>query len=288
MMNSRMALRSAAVAAWAAGLVAGTPAAWAAGPSPSERPAGADVSDAASAPNTGQDVTNPVKRVDLRVDDITPGSGQGLHSWVLILRHDQPLVLSQDWKLGLRFDLPITYNNVPSGDNPAGGYKTGLGDALIQGVFIKTIDKRQAVGFGTQLILPTATADQFGTGYWRLAPTLDYRYALPEISRGSFFLAAVRYDFNFAGAGHGGNISNVQVSPTLNIALPNTMFLTFNPSTDIRYNFISNSWFVPADVMIGKLWRRKIVTSLELAAPLYSGATPSYKFKAEARIGYFF
>ena len=75
--------------------------------------------------------------------------------------------------------------------------------------------------------------------YWRLVPTVGYRYALPEISRGSFFVAAVRYDFNFTGTMSSAPPTNSDpidafATPSLNIALPHASFLTLYPSTDIR------------------------------------------------------
>lgn len=249
--------------------------------------------------NTGQDVTNPVQRIDIRLNYTEPGASGGaagqLNSWAMIFRYDRPVVLNKWWKLGLRIDLPVLYNNVPATDNRNGDYGVGYGDTLVQALLIRVIDKRQAFGFGTQLIMPSATGAQFGTGRWRLVPTFGYRYGLPEITPGSFALMAVRYDVSIAGktsgpevSASGPNISNLQLSPTLNIALPDTSFLTLYPSTDIRYDFISRSWFVPFDAQAGKLWDRRIVTSLEIGVPIYEGASPLYKFKIEGRVGFFF
>jgi hypothetical protein len=83
-------------------------------------------------------------------------------------------------------------------------------------------------------------------------------------------------------------VSNRQFSPTPNVALPDKMFVTFYPSTDIRYNVIAQSWFVPFDVQIGKLWNKAIVTSLEYSVPIYRGTAPLYNYKVEARLGIFF
>ncbi len=237
--------------------------------------------------NTGQDVTNPVQRIDVRVG-YTNVPGDDLNAFTFILRYDKPIVLGDGWTVGLRFDAPFVYNNVPSADNPDGDYEFGYGDTLAQALIIKAIDKRQAVGFGTQLIAPTATEDQFGTGRWRVVPTVGYRYGLPEISPGSFFVAAVRYDRDFAGDDDRGHVSNLQLSPTLNIALPDKVFLTLYPSTDIRYDFLADDWFVPFNAQIGKLWGKSIVTSLEIGVPIYKGDAPLYDFRIEGRIGFFF
>lgn len=236
--------------------------------------------------NTGQDVTNPVQRIDLRLG--YTDLANGLASSTFIVRYDKPINLGDGWKLGLRLDAPFVYNDVPSLDNPTGSWEFGYGDTLTQALLIKAIDKRQAFGFGAQLIMPSATEDQFGSGRWRVVPTVGYRYALPEITPGSFFVGAVRYDTDFAGDDHRGHVSNLQFSPTLNIALPDQTFLTLFPSTDIRYDFIANDWFVPFNAQIGKLWGKSTVTSFEFGVPLYEGDAPLYKFKAEGRIGFFF
>lgn len=251
-----------------------------------------DPAPASEPVNTGQDVTNPVQRIDLRANFTIPGASGGsagdLRTYSFVARYDRPIILGDGWKVGLRFDVPFVFNNVPSPDNPAGEGRVGYGDTLAQALLIKSIDERQAFGFGTQIIAPTAAEDQFGSGRWRLVPTVGYRYALPEISPGSFFAAALRYDFDIAGSGDRKHISNLQFAPTLNIALPNTSFLTFWPATDIRYDFTENSLFVPFDVQIGKVWNGSVVTSLEVGFPIYKGSDPLYDFKTEARIGFFF
>ena len=242
--------------------------------------------------NTGQDITRPLTRVDLRLSyQLTPNER---NSTTFILRTDKPYVLGEGWTLALRGDLPFVHNDIPSASNPNGGYGTGLGDALAQVLLIKTVDKRQAFGFGSQVIAPTASSDQFGNQSLRFLPTAGYRYSLPEISPGSFFVFAARYDFNAIDTNTRKAVSNFQFSPTLNIALPDKAFFTFYPSTDIRYNVMARSWFVPLDMMVGKLWPKtglwgkNVVTSLELAVPMYNGSTPLYKYKVEARVGIFF
>jgi hypothetical protein len=242
--------------------------------------------------NDGQDVTRPVKRIDLRLNYTKPGASGGaageLDSWSFIARHDRPINLGDGWQVGLRLDLPFLYNNLPTQADPAGTYRVGYGDTLGQALLIKAIDKRQAIGVGTQLIAPTGGGDQFGSGRWRLVPTAGYRYALSEISPGSFFVAAVRYDVDVGGQDRQGHVRNFQFSPTLNIGLPDAMFFTFFPSTDIRYDFIKQKWFVPFNAQIGKVWDKKIVTSLEIGVPIYTGGDALYKFKLEGRVGLFF
>jgi len=275
-----------------AGVVGVSPVALAQGAETSAPNAGQGAASGAAAdaapsdtPNTGQDITNPVTRVDLRASyQLTPADRD---SYVFTLRADKPYALGDGWKLGLRFDAPTVYNNVPSSENLGGAYQLGFGNALAQAILIKAIDKRQAFGFGAQIIVPTATAPQFGSSTVQFVPTVGYRYGLPEISKGSFFVGAARWDFN-VGARAGQRINNLQFSPTLNVALPEQTFITFYPSTDIHYDFVTSSWFVPFDAMVGKLWGKSVVTSLEVSAPIINGRAPLYQFKTEARVGIFF
>lgn len=236
--------------------------------------------------NTGQDVTNPVKRIDIRGDWIH-GVG-GSDAQLLILRHDRPFALSGGNKFSARIDLPFVINDVVTPQNLSGDRNIGLSDVLLQGLFIHPVNKAQAFGIGAQLIIPTAGQDRFGGGKWKLVPTAGYRWALPSISKGSFFVAAARYAFDFAGDSKRPGVSVLQFGPTLNFALPNAVFFSLYPSTDIQYDFNHNSFFLPVDAIIGKLWSGGIVTSLEGAVAVIDDQFAPYKWKFEARIGLFF
>lgn len=89
-------------------------------------PASAGAAD--SDTNTGQDVTDPVQRVDFRLGYLDLPNGVAASTF--ILRYDKPINLGDGWKLGLRFDAPFAYNDVPSLDNPTGSWEFGYGDTL--------------------------------------------------------------------------------------------------------------------------------------------------------------
>ena len=60
------------------------------------------------------------------------------------------------------------------------------------------------------------------------------------------------------------------------------------PSPDIRINFLDHDkLFLPLDVMVGKLVTPKLITSLEVSAPIVKDYD-LYNFKLEVRIGVFF
>jgi hypothetical protein len=236
--------------------------------------------------NTGQDLTRPLTRVDLRAGYVQPG-GTDFDVFTFIARADAPFELGGGWRLGTRIDLPFILSDVPSADNRNGSQDFGFGDTLAQAILIRPLSERAAVGFGSQVIAPTATSDSLGAGKWRLVPTAGARYSLPEITPGSFALFGVRYDVDLGGDDDRPSVSELQFAPTLNIALPHTSFLTIFPSTDIRYSFREEAWFVPFNAQIGKLWGGNVVTSLEAGIPLIDDYEV-YDFKIEARIGFFF
>lgn len=245
-----------------------------------------EAADGGAVPNTGQDVTDPVKRIDIRTGYSEAEDGSG--SQTFILRHDRPLALENGDQIGLRLDLPFVANDLVTPDNVTGKNDIGFGDILFQALYIHPVSKSEAFGFGSQVIIPTAAEIGFGGGKWRLVPLVGYRWATPSISPGSFFVAAARYDISIAGDDDRTNVSNIQFSPTLNIALKDNAFVTLFPSTEIRYDFVKDSFFLPFNAQVGKLWGGGIITSLEGSAKLIGDRYRPYNWKIEARVGFLF
>src|SRR5262249_2033172 len=161
-------------------------------------------------------------------------------------------------------------------------------DLLVQGVLIDTLTDRFAYGFGLRTLFPTASEDQFGSGKYRLIPLVGARWFLPEISRGSFFEPVVRYDFDVGGDENRSHVSELQMSPTVNIALPDRWFVTLYPSQDIVLNNIGgHRWFIPADFSIGRNITKTAVVSIELSIPMVKEFI-LYNFKLEARVSWSF
>jgi hypothetical protein len=285
--------------------------------------------------NTGQDITKPVRRFDLRFsytnaadfsfpqplgrgeaadivrDTVREGVRRGdsakeiqrtaerrlreaslkefepdVHT--ITLRMDLPRKLGGGWAFNTRFDLPMSFNDIPTRDNPTGDTEFNVNDVLVQGLLIKAFNPAVAVGFGTQFIIPTGTDDSFSGNRWRLVPTVGARVSLPQITKGSFFAFGARYDWDFAGDDGRSHTSQLQFSPTLNIALPDRWFLTLFPSTDIRVDLEDGGkWFVPANFMIGKMLNKSTVASVEVGIPIIDDFD-LYDFKVEARVGFFF
>jgi hypothetical protein len=240
-----------------------------------------------------QDFTPPLTRVDVRFQYRNSPPSDHDNGYITTLRVDKPFRLGKAWSLATRLDLPFFITDAISADNPNGNYEFGLGDVLVQGLFINRLTQRFAWGFGTELIFPTATQDQMGIGKYQVLPTAVFVVTIPEITKGSWFALLGRYDVSFGGYDDREDKRELQFAPTLNISLPYSWFVDLYPSGDIRYNLgdqrpgDTGRWFVPFNFMVGKMLTKSIVGSVEVGFPIIN-EYQVYDFKIEGRIGFFF
>jgi len=239
------------------------------------------------------DFTPPLTRFDVRFQYQNSPPSDNDSGYITTLRIDKPFRLGNAWSLVTRLDLPFFVTDAMSTDNPNGNYEFGLGDVLVQGLFINTLTQRFAWGFGTQLIFPTATQDQMGSGKYQVLPNAVFRLTIPEITKGSWFALLGRYDVSFAGYEDRAEKKEIQLAPTFNISLPQSWFVALYPSSDIRYNLgeqrpgDTGRLFVPFDFMVGKMLSPSIIGSVEVSFPIIN-EYQVYDFKIEGRIGFFF
>jgi hypothetical protein len=247
-------------------------------------------------PNTGQDVFRPpLNLFQLMYGYRTaPGSGSSPGSIATVttdeirLRLDHRIDLSQQSMVVLRSDLPLVAKDPITSSNPNGDYLYSLGDADIQAIFAYNFNSRWVAGFGSRLIAPTG-GDTLGSGKWQIMPIAGLRYALPEVSSGSYFEPYARYDVSFAGDPTKRNISNLQLAPLLTLRLPETWFISFYPSADIRVNFgdpvtgQTGRLFLPFDARVGRDLTDHIALSFEVGVPIIKDY-PVYNVKAQVRV----
>jgi hypothetical protein len=241
--------------------------------------------------NHGEDITQPIDRFDVRMqfkslpDETESGKTfDDLSDETLTLRTDL-LFFTRPDQLALRFDLPLVWSNKPESDNPHGFTEFGMGDILMQAIYVRAFDERWAGGIGLRTILPTATGDAFGSGKVQVVPTVAVRANLPEISPGSYAGLIVRQFVSVAGPSSRASINQLQFEPQLNIGLPDQWFLNLSPKTN--YNLETDKWFVPLDLMIGRKFGLHWIASLEYQYGLVRD-DDSYNQWLEARVGYFF
>jgi hypothetical protein len=241
--------------------------------------------------NTGQDFFRPPSNLFqvLYGYQQAPGSsGTTVTTDTLNFRFDHRIDLSPQSLVVLRTDLPLLAKNPVGSSNPSGSYLYGVGDADAQTTVIYNFDQRWAGGAGLRLIAPTG-GDVIGSGKWQLMPVAGFRYGLPEISSGSYLEPFARYDVSFAGDPAKRNISNLQLAPYFSLRLPDTWFIAFYPSSDIRINFgdpvpgQTGRLFLPFDARVGRNLTDHVALSLEIGVPIIN-AYPVYNFKAQIRL----
>jgi hypothetical protein len=206
------------------------------------------------------------------------------------LRGDYSFDLSPDWQFVVRGDLPYLAKDPVNSVNPDGDFIYGLGDADVQGTLIHTFDSRWKAGAAIRLITPTGDWDNgLGSGLWRVQPAAGFRYALPEISSGSYFEPFARYDQSFAGDPAKKEISNLQFAPMVNFSLPDHFYFSLYPSADIRWNFgpavtgQTGRLFLPFDARVGRNFSKFLSVSLEVGVPIVK-QYPVYDFQSILRV----
>ncbi len=235
--------------------------------------------------NPGQDFTKPLTRLDLRLKYQQVQHGDS-RSTFATARADIPFDLEGGWEFALRADLPYGWSDVPSGGNPEGASERGIADALVQGLLIAPVGGRWAYGFGAQVIFPTASKESLGTGKYQLLPTVGLKYDLGNWSRGTWCAALVRHAFDVASKdGDRPYVSQTYLQPIVHLMLPRLWFLTFAP--EARYDWREERWFVPFDLMVGKMITANLVVSLEYKNAIVDDL-PLFSQELEGRIGFLF
>jgi len=241
--------------------------------------------------NTGQDFFRPPQNLFqvLYGYQTAPGSNATtVTTDTLNLRMDHRFDLSPQALIVLRGDLPLVAKNPISSSNPSGDYQYGIGDVDAQAVYVYNFDPRWAAGGGARIIAPTGD-NVIGSGKWQIMPIAGFRYGMPDVGSGSFLEPFARYDVSFAGDPSKRNISNLQLAPYLNFGLPDTWFVAFYPSADIRVNFgdpvngQTGRLFLPFDARVGRDITDHIALSLEIGVPIVKDY-PVYTFKAQVRL----
>jgi len=244
--------------------------------------------------NTGEDFFRPPTNLFQMMTSYKTAPASGSNGTVTSVttetfnfRYDHSVDLAPMWILALRSDLPVLAKNPVSSSNPNGDYLVGVGDSNVQAAIIHNLSQRFAVGFGARLIAPTG-GDTFGSEKWQIMPIVGARYGLWEVNSSSYFEPILRYDVSFAGDPTRKNISNLQISPALNIGLPDQWYITFYPSPDIRVNLgdpitgQTGRLFLPFDVRVGRKLEENAAISFELGVPIIKDY-PIYNIKTQLR-----
>jgi hypothetical protein len=135
-------------------------------------------SDGDVANQTGDDITQPLEKIEL-LDRFTtapgPGGVEGTAKQVdtntPFARFEAPFQIAPQWELAFRVEIPMVSTNGVTPENPSGQVVTGFGNVLTQGWLVYQIDPRWAVAAGAQAIAPTSTkrrrVRRMGRSHWR-------------------------------------------------------------------------------------------------------------------------
>lgn len=99
--------------------------------------------------------------------------------------------------------------------------QNGLEDILFQLLIITPTYGKWTLGFGSQIIFPSATPTDIGTGKYQALPTFGIKYDLISWMKGAWTALLIRQAFSFAGQSNRTSIS-------IRIRLSSYKLLIFN------------------------------------------------------------
>lgn len=237
--------------------------------------------------NNGEDVTNPVTRLDFRLKyQNGVGSEKGKDT-IFTIRMDKVFDFSCGWGGYIRIDAPTIWFYCPHHHTKThctpGKH---FGDLLVQALAVTPTYHSWTFAFGAKFLFPTGGKNlEFGDGKYQVFPTVAVRYDLSSWMEGAYCGLTLRQANDFAGYQSDPHISQLYLQPFININLPDQWFL--NSSPELFYDWIGRHWFIPFDLMVGKMITDKIVVSLEYEAGIVQDY-PNFNQEIEFRIGYFF
>ena len=234
--------------------------------------------------NVGQSVAHPLSRFDLRVRYMAFDGDR--EAELVEARLEHPFSLAAGWKLNTRVVLAGWVTDFPSLDNRNGDYSAGVGDLSTQLFFIAPSAGETTIGFGLRNSFPTAGADQFGKGKYRVAPLLVIQRTANWISPGSFYGLGVRNDFSIAGDHGHRKINELQIVPVMTVMLPRQSFITLFPEIVLDWE-LDNRVFLPFDLEVGRKYAANQAASVRLQLPLIN-ELHNYEWTMELRWSMFF
>jgi hypothetical protein len=212
----------------------------------------AEVSGEADEAEMAKKLANPLAAMISMPMQVNYDQGYGMNDtgdrFLMNFQPVVPISISEDWNLISRTILPmITQNELAAG----AGRQTGLGDTSESLWFspAKPTDKGLVWGIGPAILIPTATNDLLGGGKWGIGPTVvGLRQNGPWTIGG-----LANHIWSVAGSDNRNDISSTFIQPFINYTTPTAMTYTLN--TESTYDWKSDQWSIPVNVMISKLVR---------------------------------
>jgi hypothetical protein len=208
----------------------------------SAAPAGAQEPAKGSPDTASEDANNPLAKIQaFNVQDYyTPSLSEGGDETAntFWLRYAQPF-----GKVLVRASLPLS--RVPTSD---GTGASGLGDFNLFGTYLFDIGPKLSFGVGPQLTMPTATADETGTGKWQAGLAAVYFDATsPVVQWGGL----VTWQASFAGDDDRAGTNVLAVQPFFFVQMGKGLYA--RSAGIMVFNLKDGSYNVPVGVGIGQV-----------------------------------
>ena len=181
---------------------------------------------------------------------------------VAILRSDQ-LILEKKDLLGhrrgviLRADLPmVSYHG-------GGSTRTGLGDIYGQALLIPQVRDNFLFAFGSGLVFPTATGDEFGRGKWIASPAAVPIWYFP---RQGFAYIKVQDWVSFEGDSGRPDVHYLTITPTFLWRLSKRYWMVLDGETYTDWE-TNNQTSYKGGFLIGRMFSKNAGLSLKAEIP---------------------
>jgi len=185
-------------------------------------------------------------------------------SWrnVMILRGDQLILEKQDLLghrrgLILRADLPMVSSH------RGGSTRTGLGDIYGQALLIPRVKDNLLCAFGTGLVFPTATGDEFGHGKWIASPAAVPIWYFPHQG---FAYIKVQDWISFEGDSGRPDVHYLTTTPTFLWRLSKQWWMVLDGETYTDWE-MNNQTSYKGGFLLGWMFSRTIGLSLKAEIP---------------------
>jgi hypothetical protein len=200
-----------------------------------------------------------------------------------------PYSLAGGWTFTQRADLPLYYTDASGPENPSGGWKFGVSDALVEEIFdTPDVARNVRLRASLRIVFPTGGEAPFGSDQWQVAPGFGGTWRYPDLWGGTTFAPYARYFYGFSeGSSSVTTKRSWNLFPTATFTLVPNWSLVFWPEQGITYNIRSHLWFVPIEAMV----TNRVDKQWEWSA---GGAwstndnEKSYKWLFQSRLTYYF
>jgi hypothetical protein len=184
-----------------------------------------------------------------------------------------PLKLNENWTLISRTILPVIYQDNIS-PVPGTGDQFGLGD-VVQSFFFSPspvplgANSQFIYGAGPVLLLPTGTEKLLTTDKWGAGPT-----AVGLVQSGPWTIGTLaNHIWSYAGDADRQDVNATFLQPFISYTTPDAYTFTIN--TEATYDWKSDEWSVPVNVIASKLTRiGGQAVSFGIGARYYVESTP--------------